>query len=188
MFLYMNQIKVYSTLEVSVSGTTGSSKVHRCVAEIKIKVELENVKQALVSSRLSARGLKRQTILFFFFSFFFLWSSLVTQLQQLNSMRDLHTGHWSSFGRLTRPAVLQMDGETEQNALRDFLEGESIEAEDDFWLISRHQRDKEAFFSSCGDEQGPKVNAILCLFRAIIKELVYLYQRWGTFFVSPVLD
>ena len=51
-----------------------------------------------------------------------------------------------------------MDGETEQNALKDFLEGESIEAEDDFWLILR--RDKEAFFSSCVDEQGPKVNAI----------------------------
>lgn len=45
-------------------------------------------------------------------------------------------------GEVAEPAVLQMDSENQQNALRDFLQEESI----DFLFIFLHQEDMETLF------------------------------------------
>ncbi|XP_016326325.1 uncharacterized protein LOC107676307 [Sinocyclocheilus anshuiensis] len=89
------------------------------------------------------------------------------KVQQPSIVRDLHTAwYWVNnhrdlfHGEVTEPAFLQMNSESQQNALRKALGSEFPEAKDDFLFIFPSQDDMETFLSYCVDKQGLKVNAM----------------------------
>ncbi|XP_016337461.1 uncharacterized protein LOC107685400 [Sinocyclocheilus anshuiensis] len=89
------------------------------------------------------------------------------KVQQPTIVRDLHTAwywvhnHRDLFrGAVTEPAFLQMNSESQQNALRKALGSEFPEAKDDFLFIFPSQDDMETFLSYCVDKQGLKVNVM----------------------------
>lgn len=88
-------------------------------------------------------------------------------MQQPTILRVLYTAwdwvrsHRDLFrGEVTEPAVLQMSGDDQQNALKRLICEDFPEAKDDFMFSFQFQEDMETFLTYCIDKKGLKVNAM----------------------------